>query len=414
MSFIDDCMKVKSAANEIAVLDSNTKNALLQCFASKLKENSEVIITQNLIDVQNARESGISASLIDRLSLNEDRISSIAEAVLDVVKLDDPIGVILNKQKMPSGIEITKITVPIGVIGIIYEARPNVTADAMALCLKSGNTCILKGGKEAINSNKIIVSLMKEALKECKLNENFVFLIEDTTRDTTNQLMKLKGIIDVLIPRGSKELIDATIANSTVPVIETGAGNCHIFIDETADIEMGVNVLDNAKTSRPSVCNSAETVLVHEKIADVFLPKAYERLSAKGVEMRGCEKTQMILGKKINAATEKDFETEFNDYIIAVKVVENVQKAVEHIRRYSTQHSEAIITQNKQNAETFTKNVDSAAVYVNASTRFTDGGEFGLGAEIGISTQKLHVRGPMGLRELTSYKYIIYGNGEIR
>lgn len=414
MSFIDDCIKVKNAANEIAVLDTQAKNALLKCFASKLKENCGSIIEQNLIDIQNAKDNGISASLIDRLSLDEKRVKAMADGVLDVAKLDDPVGIILDEKRMPSGIEITKITVPIGVIGIIYEARPNVTADSMALCLKSGNTCILKGGKEAICSNKIIVSLMKEALKECELNENYVLLIEDTSRETTNQLMKLKGIIDILIPRGGKSLIDAVVANSTVPVIETGAGNCHIFIDEIADIEMGVNILDNAKTSRPSVCNAVETLLVHEKIADAFLPKAYERLNSKGVEMRGCEKTREILGDKINAATEKDFETEYNDYIIAVKVVENVQGAIDHIRKYYTQHSEAIITQNKENADYFTKQVDSAAVYVNASTRFTDGGEFGLGAEIGISTQKLHARGPMGLRELTSYKYIIHGNGEIR
>ncbi len=414
MGFKEDCLKVKEAANELSILSWNIRDAILERFAEQLINNSETIIKANEDDVHNAQQNGITESLTDRLRLDIKRVASMAQGVLDIVKLDDPIGNILEERTMPSGIYIVKKTVPIGVIGIIYEARPNVTADSMALCIKSGNACVLKGGKEAIHSNTAIVSLMKQTLKEFGFNENFVLLIEDTSRETTNQLMKLKGVIDVLIPRGGKHLINAVVENSTVPVIETGAGNCHIFIDETADAEMGVNILDNAKTSRPSVCNAVETLLVHERMANTFLPMAFERLSAKNVEFRGCETTIAILGNQIKPATEEDYETEFNDYILAVKVVSDIREAVKHIRKYYTQHSEAIITQNQENADYFTKSIDSAAVYVNASTRFTDGGEFGLGAEIGISTQKLHARGPMGLKELTSYKYIVKGNGEIR
>lgn len=414
MSFYDDCLKVKEASVELAALSSEDKNALLLNFADKLIANSESIITENQKDIDNAVANGISASLIDRLKIDQKRVEGMASGVRDVVKLNDPVGRVLSEKTMPSGITITKISVPLGTIGMIYEARPNVTSDSMALCLKSGNACVLKGGKEAIHTNRIIASCMKEALSECDLDTNYILLIEDTSRKTTNELMQLKGVIDILIPRGGKSLIQAVIENSTVPVIETGAGNCHIFIDEYADLAMAVEVTDNGKTSRPSVCNALETMLVHEAVADKFLPMMYERLESKQVEVRGCEKTRTILGDKITPATEADYQTEYNDYILAVKVVSDVKEATDHIRKYSTQHSDAIITADEENASFFTQNVDSAAVYVNASTRFTDGGEFGLGAEIGISTQKLHARGPMGLNELTSYKYIVRGEGQIR
>jgi glutamate-5-semialdehyde dehydrogenase len=414
MGFHEDCLQVKEAERELALLSTAKKDALLTLFAEKLILNADRIIEQNKLDLADAKKNNIPTPLIDRLRLDEKRIKGMADGVLDVVKLDDPVGRLLEETTRPNGLLIQKISVPLGVIGIIYEARPNVTSDSMALCFKSGNACVLKGGKEAIRSNTMIVLLMKEALSELHCNENYVLLIEDTSRETTNEMMRMKGVIDVLIPRGGKNLIQAVVQNATVPVIETGAGNCHIFVDESADFDMAVNIVDNAKTSRPSVCNAAETLLVHQTIADQVLPLIYDKLKEHNVELRCCERSLQILQEDAVAATEEDYETEYNNYTMAVKIVSNVQEAVAHINRYSTQHSEAIVTEDMQNADYFLQNVDSAAVYVNASTRFTDGGEFGLGAEIGISTQKLHARGPMGLKELTSYKYIIHGNGQIR
>ncbi|MFA0814925.1 MAG: glutamate-5-semialdehyde dehydrogenase [Anaerofustis sp.] len=414
MNFLDQCLKVKEASTELSVMTEAEKNKLLLTFADQLVQDADFIIRANESDIEEAIRNKITPSLVDRLRLDRKRIEDMAQGVRDVAKLADPVGLTLEEKTMPNGLHIKKVSVPLGVIGIIYEARPNVTSDSAALCLKSGNAVVLKGGKEAILSNTAIVASLQKALKSCGMNQNFVYLIEDTSRETTNQMMKLKGVIDVLIPRGGKSLIQAVVANSSVPVIETGAGNCHVYVDESADIEMALNIIDNAKTSRPSVCNAAETLLVHEKIAPLFLPRAAQRLAEKQVELRGCEKTREILGESVIPASEADYETEYNDYILAIKIVKDVKEATTHIRNYSTQHSESIVTQNSGNAEYFTSHVDSAAVYVNASTRFTDGGEFGLGAEIGISTQKLHARGPMGLKELTSYKYIIHGTGQIR
>ncbi len=413
MNFIDKCRLVKDASFDLAILTNEERDNILLKFADKLRENIDYILAENEKDLASAKENGVRDAMIDRLKLTDKRITDMADSIVDVVNLLGPVGIILDEYVAKSGINIKKITVPMGVVGIIYEARPNVTADCFSLCIKSGNAIILKGGKEAINSNMAIVNLAKEVLRELGHDENFVYLIEDISRESTNQMMKLNGIIDVLIPRGGKSLIDSVVKNPTVPVIETGAGNCHIFVDKTADFDMALSIIDNAKTSRPSVCNAVETILIHEDIYSDFLPLIHERLSDKGVELRGCEKTLSVLSG-ITPATEEDFYAEYNDLILAVKVVKDVKEAVKHIIKYSTNHSEAIITNDDKNAEYFVSAIDSAALYVNASTRFTDGGEFMLGAEIGISTQKLHARGPMGLRELTSYKYIVSGNGEIR
>ncbi len=413
MNFIDKCKLVKDASFELMVLSNEERDDILLKFADKLRCNKEYILEENTKDIEKAAENGVRESMVDRLKLTDKRIDDMADAIVDVVNLPGPVGMVLDEYVAKSGINIKKVSVPMGVVGIIYESRPNVTADCFSLCIKTGNAVVLKGGKEAIYSNMAIVKLAKDALREMGYNENFVYLIEDISRESTNQMMKLNGIIDVLIPRGGKSLIDSVVKNATVPVIETGAGNCHIFVDETADFDMALNIIDNAKTSRPSVCNAVETVLIHEKIYESFLPKMKDILEAKGVELRGCEKTLKVL-EGITPATEEDFYEEYNDLILAVKVVGDVKEAVMHIRKYSTNHSEAIITKDEKNAGYFTSAIDSAALYVNASTRFTDGGEFMLGAEIGISTQKLHARGPMGLRELTSYKYIVSGNGEIR
>ncbi|MBE6037781.1 MAG: glutamate-5-semialdehyde dehydrogenase [Anaerofustis stercorihominis] len=413
MNFTDNCRLVKEASYSLGILTNEQRDEILLRFADKLKANVDYILENNNKDLEHAKEIGLKTSMMDRLALSEERIISMADAIVDVVKLPSPVGIVLDEYDAKSGIHIKKVSVPIGVVGIIYEARPNVTSDCISLCIKSGNAIVLKGGKEAINSNMAIVSLAKEVLRELGHDENYVYLIEDTTRESTNAMMKLNGIIDVLIPRGGKGLIDSVVKNATVPVIETGAGNCHVFVDESADFDMALNIIDNAKTSRPSVCNAAETLLVHRNIYKEFLPLVKERLDKKNVELRGCEDTCKVL-TGITEATEEDFFTEYNDLILAVKVVEDVNEAVKHIRKHSTNHSEAIITKDTANAEYFLNAIDSAAVYVNASTRFTDGGEFMLGAEIGISTQKLHARGPMGLRELTSYKYVVTGNGEIR
>jgi glutamate-5-semialdehyde dehydrogenase len=414
MSFEEDARRVKQAARGLSHLSSEKKNELLTLFADGLSAFSANIIAENNVDVEAAKQAGIATTMLDRLRLTPARIQGMVDGIREVIALDDPIGVLLEKKTVSAGIAIEKVSVPLGVIGIIYEARPNVTADSIALAIKSGNACILKGGKEAIRSNIAIVAAFKEAVIELNLDPDYVLLVEDTTRETTNQLMRANGLVDVLIPRGGSGLIATVVANASVPVIETGAGNCHVYVEKSADLNMACAIIDNAKTQRPSVCNAAETLLVDSDVAAEFLPLAFGVLSAKGVELRGDARTIEILGDKVIPATDEDYKTEYNDLILAVKAVSGVEEAVDHINAYSTSHSEAIITNNSNAAEYFLENTDSAAVYVNASTRFTDGGVFGLGAEIGISTQKLHARGPMGLKELTSYKYKVRGHGEIR
>lgn len=405
--------KAKDASIVTANLSIEQKNEILKNSAQSLLDNSDYILSQNELDLKNARQMGIKDSIIDRLSLTKSRIESIATGIIQIAKLDDPIGEVLYMKKRPNGITIGQKRIPIGVIGIIYEARPNVTADAFGLCLKSGNAVILRGGKEAINSNIAIVNAFHTAISKMNLNCDIVQLIEDTNRDTAIEMMKLNRYIDVLIPRGGAGLINSVVQNSTVPVIQTGVGNCHIFVDSSADQRKAIDIVVNAKTQRPGVCNAAESLLIHREIADEFVPKVCNALSNSKVEIRGDEIVQKLYSKCV-PASEDDWYTEYLDYIISVKVVDSIDEAIEHIRKYSTGHSESIITENYSNSQRFLNEVDSAAVYVNASTRFTDGGEFGFGAEIGISTQKLHARGPMGIKELTTTKYIIYGDGQIR
>ena len=405
--------KAKEAARTLAVMGEE-KNDALKLIAKALIDNTDAILAANKIDVDNGRANGLTESIIDRLSLSKARIEGMAQGVLDVAALPDPIGAVLSGSKRPNGLNITKVRVPIGVIGIIFEARPNVTSDAASLCLKSGNAVILRGGKEAINSNKCIADIMRSALEKSALDKNCIQLIEDTTRQSSVELMGLVDYLDLLIPRGGAGLIKAVVENAKVPVIETGVGNCHVFVDESADIDMAANIIYNAKTSRPSVCNAIETILVHKNIAEKAPPVIKARLDEKNVELRGCERTREILGDSVIPAIEVDWATEYLDYILAVKVVDNIDEAIAHITKYSSGHSECIVTENYKNANRFKNEVDAAAVYVNASTRFTDGGMFGLGAEIGISTQKIHARGPMGLNELTSMKFIIEGDGQIR
>lgn len=405
--------KAKEAARTLAVMGEE-KNEALRLIAKALIDNTDAILAANKIDVDNGRANGLSESIIDRLSLSKARIEGMAQGVLDVAALPDPVGAVLSGSKRPNGLNITKVRVPIGVIGIIFEARPNVTSDATSLCLKSGNAVILRGGKEAINSNKCIADIMRSALEKSALDKNCIQLIEDTTRQSSVELMGLVEYLDLLIPRGGAGLIKAVVENAKVPVIETGVGNCHVFVDEGADIEMAASIIYNAKTSRPSVCNAIETILIHKNIAEKALPVIKARLDEKNVELRGCERTREILGNSIIPAIEADWATEYLDYILAVKVVDSIDEAITHITKYSSGHSECIVTENYKNANRFKSEIDAAAVYVNASTRFTDGGMFGLGAEIGISTQKIHARGPMGLNELTSMKFIIEGDGQIR
>ena len=402
----------------VATATEAQRNEALERIADAITENADKIIAANAIDLENARGT-ISDVMLDRLALNEKRVKAMADAVRDVAKLPDPVGREIEETTRPNGLKITKVSVPIGVLAIIYESRPNVTSDAASLALKSGNVCVLRGGKEAINSNKAIVEALREGLKKAGLPEDAICLVTDTTRNSSTELMTAVGKVDLLIPRGGAGLIRACVENAKVPCIETGTGICHIYIDADADLKKALDIVENAKTSRPSVCNAAEVCLVHEKIAKEFLPLLRERLvtdrKEKGltpVELRLDEKASKIIPGVI--AGEKDFDTEFLDYIMAVGVVKSVDKAIGHIALHSTGHSESIVTENAETAKKFTSETDSAAVYVNASTRFTDGGEFGLGCEIGISTQKLHARGPMGLRELTSYKYVIRGNGQIR
>lgn len=405
--------KAKEASRFLMTAGSKKDDAL-NAIANALRENSDRIIKANDIDIENGEKSGLTKSLLDRLRLTEERINGMADGVSEVASLADPVGRVLDGRTLKNGLQIEKVTVPMGVIGIIFEARPNVTSDAAALCLKAGSAVILRGGKEAINSNKAISKIMRDAIESTGLPRDCVSLVEDITRQSATELMQLSDYLDVLIPRGGAGLIKSVVENAKVPVIETGVGNCHVYVDKSADVDMAKNIIFNAKTSRPSVCNAIETVLVHKDIAEKALPKIKAELDKMNVEIRGCETTRAILGESVVPATENDYAIEFLDYILAVKVVESLDDALAHISKYSTGHSESIITSDYVSANKFTACVDSAAVYVNASTRFTDGGEFGLGAEIGISTQKLHARGPMGLNELTSSKYIIRGNGQIR
>jgi len=415
MSYVQELgINAKKAETVISVASTALKNKALEEISKALIENQNVIISENAKDLQNAKENNMSEAMQDRLRLDEKRILSMAKGVDELIALNDPVGQVIDGFTRPNGLRIVKTRVPLGVIGIIFESRPNVTVDAAALCLKAGNAVILKGGKEAINSNIVLGKIMREAIEKAGLPADIIQVVENTSRETTNELMRLNGYLDLLIPRGSARLIQAVVQTATVPVIETGAGNCHVYVDSSADIDMAVEITDNAKTQRPSVCNAIESLLVHKDIAEKFLPAIAERFKAHEVKIYGCEKTIAILGESIEKATETEYATEFNDYVIAVKVVESIDEAISHIRKYSTKHSECIVTKSLENAEKFQKEIDAAAVYVNASTRFTDGGEFGFGAEIGISTQKLHARGPMGLTELTSVKYLINGNGQIR
>ena len=406
--------KALEAKRKIATASTGEKNKVLEAIAQVLLENSDAILAENEKDIANARDNGISETMVDRLRLTKERIKGIADACMELVNLEDPVGEVLQGSVRPNGMRITKVRVPMGVIGIIYESRPNVTVDAGALCLKSGNAAILRGGKEAIHSNMILVNLMQRALETSGFAKETIQLVEDTSREVSTQMMQANGYIDVLIPRGGAGLIQAVVQNATVPVIETGTGNCHIYVDDSADLEMAVQIIDNGKTQRASVCNALETCLVHKDVADKFLPMLQKVFEKHQVEIRGCERTKAILGDSVVLATPQDYATEFLDYIMSIKVVDSIEEAIAHIRKYSTGHSECIITESYRHAEQFQKEIDSACVYVNCSTRFTDGGEFGLGAEIGISTQKLHVRGPMGLKELTTMKYLINGSGQIR
>ncbi|WP_252236885.1 glutamate-5-semialdehyde dehydrogenase [Clostridium sp. CH2] len=405
--------RAKEASYVLMNATTSEKNDALIKMGKKLLENKEYIIAENKKDLENAMLKGTSKAMLDRLYLDEKRLEDMADGLNQLVNLNDPIGEVITMWKRPNGLQIGKQRVPMGVIGIIYEARPNVTCDAAGLCLKAGNAVILRGGSEAINSNKAIVKALCEGIKESGLPEYSLQLIENTSREIANEMMRLNEYIDVLIPRGGAGLIQAVVKNATVPVIETGVGNCHVYVDEEADFKMAEDIIINAKTSRPAVCNAEEKLLVNEKIAEEFLPKIISALREKNVEVRG-DSSVMKIVDDVKEATDEDWGKEYLDFIIGIKIVNNIDEAIKHINKYGSGHSEAIITNNYQNSQKFLQRVDAAAVYVNASTRFTDGCEFGFGAEIGISTQKLHARGPMGLNELTTTKYIIYGNGQIR
>ena len=419
MELLDICKQAKKIAPKIGILDTNTKNQTLLTVADFLVKEQNFILDANKIDIENGKKNHMPEGLLDRLLLTETRIAQMAEGLRQVAALDDPIGEVLGMKKRPNGLMIGQKRVPLGVVGIIYEARPNVTADAFALCFKTGNVVILKGGSDAIHSNIAIVETIRKALAKESIPEQAISLIEDTSRETAAVFMKMNEYVDVLMPRGGAGLIKAVVNQATIPVIETGTGNCHIFVDETADYNMAIDIIMNAKTQRIGVCNACESLVLHEKIADAFLPKLMKRLAEKEVEVHGDEKVMQIADGCVKKellvpATEEDWGREYLDYKISAKVVSSVDEAIAHINKYNTGHSEAIITNNYSNAEKFLNEIDAACVYVNASTRFTDGFEFGFGAEIGISTQKLHARGPMGLIALTSTKYIIYGNGQIR
>ena len=439
MELSEICRKAKAVSNRVGILDTNTKNRALLAAADALIQEQDVILAENAKDMENGRKNQMPAGMLDRLLLTGERIAQMAEGLRQVASLEDPVGEVLGMKKRPNGLLIGQKRVPLGVVGIIYEARPNVTADAFALCFKTGNVVILKGGSDAIHSNIAIVSVIRKTLTSLGLPEDAVSLIEDTSRETAAAFMKMNEYVDVLIPRGGAGLIRAVVNQATIPVIETGTGNCHIFVDETADFDMALDIIMNAKTQRIGVCNACESLVIHKNIADAFLPKLFERLQEKDVEVRGDERTCAVaerleqepplaksydpqkreemlrkLEDQVLPATEEDWAKEYLDYKLSVKTVSSLDEAIEHINRYNTGHSEAIITNDYSNAERFLNEIDAACVYVNASTRFTDGFEFGFGAEIGISTQKLHARGPMGLLALTSTKYVIYGNGQIR
>jgi len=403
----------EAAERELACISSAIKDRALNAISSALIERSGEILEANRLDLENAAAEGYPKALLDRLRLDEGRIKGMANGITEIAAANDPVGRVISGSIRPNGLKIEKVTVPLGVIAVIYEARPNVTADAAALCLKAGNAVILRGGKEAINSNRAIAGIMRSAIKKEGLPEDCIQLVGDTSRESANELMKLNKYIDVLIPRGGAGLIRAAVENSTVPVIETGIGNCHIYVDKAADIDMAANIVFNAKTSRPSVCNACESLLLHRDIAEMALIAVKARLDEMKVEIRGDEIVCGILDDAV-PASEEDWGREYLDYIISAKVVNNIDEAIRHIAKYGSGHSECIITSDYQAAQTFMQRVDAAAVYVNASTRFTDGGEFGYGAEIGISTQKLHARGPLGLESLTSEKYLVFGSGQIR
>lgn len=414
MEYLDDLGKrAKAAATCMNILGQNEKNQGLTAVANALVKAEDLILSANQKDIKLARENGVKESLIDRLTLTHDRIVGMSDGLLQIVTLTDPIGEVISMQTRPNGLQIGQKRVPLGVVGIIYESRPNVTADAFGLCFKTGNAVILRGGSDAIHSNKVIVNVIREALESNNLPGDAILLIEDTSRDTVREFMRLNRYVDVLIPRGGAGLIKTVIENSTIPVIETGTGNCHVYVDEYADFEMALNIIDNAKTQRLGVCNACESLVVHEKIAAQFIPLVYKRLQEKEVVIRGDE-IAISICNEIEKATEEDWGKEYLDKLISLKVVASMKEAIAHINQYNTKHSESIITSNYSNAMKFLNEIDAAAVYVNASTRFTDGFEFGFGAEIGISTQKLHSRGPMGLLALTTTKYIIFGDGQIR
>ena len=403
----------RAAARSLASLSAEAKDRALLGMADALEKEAKAILSANAVDLDNANKKGMSGALLDRLMLDDRRIQQMAEGLRAVAALADPVGEVIQSWSRPNGLQINKIRVPIGVIGIIYEARPNVTADAAGLCLKAGNACILRGGSEAIESNKAIVDIMGSAAEDMGVPAGAIQLIETTDRESAVELMRMNDCVDALIPRGGAGLIRTVVETATVPVIETGVGNCHVYVDAAADLKMAHDIVINAKTQRPGVCNAMETLLVDERIADKFLPMVLDSLDNAGVEIRGCDKTR-ALWSAAKAASEEDYYTEFLALVLAVKVVSGIEEAIEHIAKYGTRHSEAIVTNDNETARLFEQNVDAAAVYVNASTRFTDGFEFGFGAEIGISTQKLHARGPMGLAEITTYKYVVRGNGQIR
>lgn len=413
MTLLELATKARNVKYKVAAMSSAEKDAAILSVAKALEDSATDIISANAIDMDNGEKKGLSQGLLDRLKLDEARIKTMADGLREVVKLADPIGKVVEEFDRPNGLVIKKRLVPLGVVGVIYEARPNVTADVFGLCFKTGNAVILKGGSDAIESNKAIVKVIKAALEQGNYPVDAITLIEDTSRETATEMMRLNGYIDVLIPRGSAGLIKSVVENASVPVIETGSGNCHIFVDYDADIDMAINIIVNAKTQRIGVCNAAESLVIHEDIAAKLLPRLNVALREKGVQIFADAKAKALMDGS-EAATEQDFATEYLDYIISVKTVSSVEEAIEHINKYNTGHSEAIITKDKTNAEKFLNGIDAACVYVNASTRFTDGFEFGFGAEIGISTQKLHARGPMGLMALTSYKYTIYGDGQVR
>ena len=416
MNLEELCKRAHDVRIKAGMLDTNVKNETLRKAADAILAHETDILAANASDVKNGQERNMPAGLIDRLTLNHDRLVGMADGLRQIAELDDPIGEVLSMKKRPNGLMIGKKRVPIGVIGIIFEARPNVTSDAFGLCFKSGNCAILKGGSDAIHSNIAIVSAMQEALREMHIPDGVLSLIEATDHETTGKFMKMKQYVDLLIPGGGRGLIQTVVNEATIPVIETGTGNCHVYVDDSADFDMAINIIKNAKTQRIGVCNACESIVVNRAIAKEFLPKLYAALKEYDVQMRGDDTAVACLGDQplVIPATEEDWGTEYLDYIMSVKVVDTIDEAIDHINRYNTSHSETIVTENYDHAQQFLNEIDSACVYVNASTRFSDGNEFGFGAEIGISTQKLHARGPMGLEALTSYKYIIYGNGQIR